>query len=120
VTGAKDCCTEADMVWNLGATAYYAGTGHVVFGGHGKCYQLAHPQVALPVMPKSLQTLTPLVSACLQYDTINRVSMEDLCILSKKGLAECLQRQRTKIIYAEKTVNTQQRQGERWPEDMKV
>ena len=119
VMGAKDCCTKADMVWELGGIAYYAATGHVVFGGHGKCYQQNHPKVTLPVMPKSLQALTPVVSACLQYDTANRISMEELCKLSKKGHAECLQRQRTKVAYAGKTANMHQRQGEKWPEEMK-
>ena len=33
---------EKQMVWSLGAVAYYMATGHIVFGGHGGSYQKEH------------------------------------------------------------------------------
>ena len=58
---------EKENVWSLGATAYYAATGHVVFGGHGGSYQKEHPLVTLPALPKGMQALTPLMQRCLCY-----------------------------------------------------
>lgn len=119
VTGSPDDTTMEDMVWALGATAYYAATGHKVFGGHGRSYQQEHPQVSLPVLPKTFQTLTPVIHRCLCYDTSERISMEELKHLAQEGLDTCSQRQRNKAIQTGNPVKERKNLFDKWPEEMK-
>lgn len=109
----------ARMVWALGAVAYYTATGHVIFGGHGGSYQKEHPLVPLPVLPKDLQALTPVLHKCLCCLPEHRVSMEALNELSLKGLAACEKQQRRKSA---QTANETSKEviytGEKWPEEM--
>ena len=112
---------EKETVWSLGAIAYYAATGHVVFGGYGSSYQKEHPSVALPVLPKGVQVLTPVLQKCLCYDSNERIGLKDLHDLARKGLEECakLRRMKTKSIKAdEKKENEVKYTGEKWPEEM--
>lgn len=107
------------MVWSLGALAYYAASGHVVFGGHGGSYQKEHPHVPLPKLPKSMRALTPVVQQCLHSDPSERIELEKLHDLAVNGLRACSQRQREKSDVldnghpGEKTA-----EGEKWPEEM--
>lgn len=112
---------EKEFVWSLGAIAYYASTGHVVFGGYGGKYQKEHSLVYIPALPKGLQSLTPLLHRCLCYDSNERIGLKDLRDLARKGLEECGKQKRKTIIKAReeeekgKSVN---RSGEKWPEEM--
>jgi serine/threonine protein kinase len=112
---------EKEEVWSLGAIAYYASTGHVVFGGHGGKYQKEHPLVTLPALPKGLQSLTPLLQKCLCYDSNERLGLKELNDLARKGLEECGKQRREKSMSAkeeEKKENGIKYTGEKWPEEM--
>lgn len=112
---------EKEEVWSLGAIAYYASTGHVVFGGHGGKYQKEHPLVSLPALPKRLHSLTPLLQKCLCYDSKERIGLEVLNDLARKGLEECGKQSRNRIMSAngkEKKENGVKYTGEKWPEEM--
>lgn len=111
--------TEAQMVWALGATAYFAATGHVVFGGHGGSYQRRHPQVPLPALPKAYQALTPLVRQCLCCQPSERISLPELTEQARKGLYACMQKPRTKATTATKPAETAEEAAQPWPEEMK-
>ena len=112
---------EKEEVWSLGAIAYYASTGHVVFGGQGGKYQKEHPLVSLPALPKGLQSLTSLLQKCLCYDSNERIGLKDLNDLARKGLEECGKQSRKKTMSAkeeEKKENGVKYTGEKWPEEM--
>ena len=109
----------AQMVWALGAVAYYTTVGHVLFGGHGGSYQKEHPLVALPVLPKGLDALTSVLQKCLCYAPADRVSIRALNELSLRGLETCEKRQRIRSVQKvnekdKEVINT----GEKWPEKM--
>lgn len=107
------------MVWTLGAIAYYMVTGHVVFGGHGGKYQKNHPSVLLPVLPKAQQALTPVLHRCLCDAPTERVNMEELNSIAQKEFASCSRRMREKQKSATSEFNQQKKyQGEKWPEEM--
>ena len=107
------------MVWTLGAIAYYMATGHVVFGGHGGKYQKEHPSVPLPVLPKAQQALTPVLHRCLCATPEERVKMDELNAMVQKGLASCSRRMREKQESAQSGLNQQNNnQGDKWPEEM--
>ena len=109
----------AQTVWSVGAIAYFMATGHIVFGGYGGSYQKEHPAVPLPVLPKEMQTLTPVLQKCLCYHAEERIGMEELKKLSQNGLDTCMKRQREKL--AVETPTSPQKaesQKERWPEEM--
>ena len=63
-TAATGQVTDAQCVWSMGALIYYCTLGRVVFGGHGSAYQRQHPDVALPVLPKTHRALTPVLHRC--------------------------------------------------------
>lgn len=107
------------MVWALGAVAYYVATGHVFFGGHGGIYQREHPSVYLPVLPKSMQSLNPVVQRCLCYEVEKRIVMEELCELCRSGWNVCVKNQRASsgIIIDEHHKNVEYT-GQKWPEEM--
>lgn len=107
------------MVWALGALAFYLATGHVLFGGHGGHYQKEHPSVALPVLPKGFQAMTPMVQRCLCFVPEERITMKELNSLSQKGLTECGQLQRRRTMQLTKTpFKGVQHSSEKWPEQM--
>lgn len=127
VTGAKNTTTEEEMVWSLGALAYYVATGHDIFGGHGHSYQQEHPQVALPMLQKSFHALTPIIHRCLCANPSDRISMSELELLARKGLATCAQRQRQEIKETEDSAACRKDKripqsgscgNEKWPEKM--
>lgn len=120
VTGEKNQASREEMVWTLGATAFYAATGHPVFGGHGYSYQQEHPHVALPVLQKSFQALTPVIHQCLCIDAADRISMEQLRRFAEKGLTACSQRQRVKSDPVKELIKENSHHGEKWPEEMKA
>ena len=107
------------MVWTLGSIAYYMATGHVVFGGHGSNYQKDHPSAPLPVLPKGLQELTPILQKCLCHAPHERISMQDLNDISLHGLKSCEERQR-KLAKAtiDERKEISQDTGDKWPEEM--
>lgn len=106
------------MAWSLGALTYYLVTGHVIFGGHGSSYQKLHPSVSLPVLPKNLQTLTPVIQKCLCYNDCERISLEELNKMSLKGLADCEIKERDKLISPISENKIVKNPGEKWPEEM--
>jgi hypothetical protein len=107
------------MVWSLGAIAYYVATGHIVFGGHGGSYQKDHPLVSLPILPKGLKALTPVIQQCLCYAPDERINLKELKNLTQEGLAACEKRHRKKSVKIIKEHNVEVIQiGERWPEEM--
>jgi len=109
----------AQMVWSLGAVAYYTATGHVVFGGQGGSYQKEHPSVALPILPKDFQTLTPVLQRCLCYAPEGRFNLKELYESSQKGFVDCEKQQCNRNVETakkqEKVVNNI---VEKWPEEM--
>ena len=110
---------RTQMVWTLGAIAYYMATGHVVFGGHGGKYQKDHPSVSLPVLPKVQQALTPVLHRCLCEAPDGRISMDELNIVAKQGLKSCSCRQRERLQSVQSDNYSQKKyQGEKWPEEM--
>ena len=112
---------EKEEVWSLGAIAYYASTGHIVFGGYGSKYQKEHPLVTLPALPKGLQSLTSLLQKCLCYDPKERICLNDLNGLVRKGLEECgkQRRKKTKSSNDEEIKDNEVKYtGEKWPEEM--
>ena len=80
---------EAQLVWSIGALVCYAATGRVIFGGYGSAYQLKHPLVALPALPKEHRRLTPLVQRCLCADPAQRIALSELAAMARDGLAQC-------------------------------
>ena len=108
----------AQCVWQIGSIAYYMATGHVVFGGRGGTYQREHPHVALPVMPKSFQALTLVIQSCLSYHPAERICLEKLKEKAEKGLAACLQSQRETHTQTSMPVKKENKQKEKWPEEM--
>lgn len=118
VVGEKSSSTMSDMVWELGATAFYVAMGHEVFGGHGMVYQKEHPHVALPVLQKTFQSLTPILHRCLCYNSSDRISMESLRELTEIGLASCRKRQRVKKILVKDKEERVCYQVDKWPEKM--
>lgn len=110
---------SAQMVWSLGAIAYFTATGHVIFGGHGGYYQKEHPAVALPTLTKDKQSLTSVVQHCLNYNPDERISLKELNEQSLKELAACKKRPRTQLAVSIKKNNSvKDNHGERWPEEM--
>lgn len=110
---------RSQMVWILGAIAYYMATGHVVFGGHGGKYQKEHPAVPLPVLPKALQTLTPVLHRCLCAAPKDRINMEELNAMAKQGQTYCSNRQRERNTTTSLERHQPKKyQGEKWPEKM--
>lgn len=107
------------MVWMLGALAYYMSTGHVVFGGYGGAYQQSHPSVALPTLPKSFNTLSQTVQECLKYAPSERISLKCLTETVSKGWIACSAQQRgmEKNDMPTKTSRIEH-SGDKWPEKM--
>ena len=120
VTGKKNQTSIEESVWTLGAVAFYAATGHSIFGGHGYDYQQEHPNAPLPLLQKSFHALTPVIHQCLCFETSKRISMESLWHLANKGLAACSKRQRVKVNPIKEPAIVNNRQEEKWPEEMKA
>jgi len=116
----EGCRNEtSQMVWSLGALAYYMATGHIIFGGHGGYYQKEHPTVPLPILPKGLQALSSVMQKCLNYDPNDRVCLKELNELSHQGLLACKKRQREKSVLTAKGQKTGGKyNGDKWPEEM--
>lgn len=107
------------MVWSLGATAYYMATGHIIFGGHGSSYQKEHSSVPLPVLPKGLHALTSVIERCLTYSPDDRIGLKELNEVSTQGVLSCEKQQREKIVSTDKGQKTKVKySGEKWPEEM--
>ena len=111
---------EKEKVWSLGAIAYFASTGHIIFGGYGGRYQEEHPSVALPALPKGLHSLTPVLQKCLCYDSKERLGICDLNDLARIGLKECRKQMRKKNKPAKEEIKEKEVKctGEKWPEKM--
>lgn len=118
VEGNKTSADMSEAIWELGAAAYYAATGHIVFGGHGRDYQLSNPQVALPVLPKGFQSMTPVIQQCLCNNPQERIHIENLVTEASKGLDGCRDRQRTKVDKQSKPEQAKQEHSDKWPEEM--
>lgn len=107
------------MVWSLGSVAYFAATGHIIFGGHGSIYQKDNPSVPLPVLPKNYQALTAVLHKCICYNPDKRISMAEVNDLAQQGLASCEKHKREKREVEEKEIESIKKSiGEKWPEDM--
>lgn len=110
---------QTEIVWSIGALIYYASTGRILFGGHGGSYQRQHPTVSLPVLPKTHQSLTPIMQRCLCDTASKRICMEELNEEAKRGLLACSNRKR-KVMLAEKEPDEVMVQSQVcWPEEMK-
>lgn len=110
---------EAQMVWSLGALAYFSATGRQLFGGRGSAYQREHPSVALPGMPKGFQRTASLVRACLDFNPEKRPCMKDICEHAQKGQDSCktqdFEHKGTKPFNLKSPSDTL---GDKWPEKM--
>lgn len=110
--------TEQQMVWVLGALAYYMSSGHFVFGGHGGPYQKMHPDVPLPVLQKRHRALSDIVQRCLCARPDERPDLNELQKWTVKGLEMCLKNRR------EREDNIQEKEmkkfdvNDSWPEEM--
>lgn len=109
--------TTEQGVWALGATAYFMATGHVLFGGYGGKYQLLHPHVALPNMPKAFQALTPVLHRCIASNPSERIGIKELATLAQKGLDACRLRKRT-AKKKNPLTETETGHHDGWPEEM--
>lgn len=108
-----------ELVWSLGAIAYYVTTGHIVFGGYGGHYQKEHPTVALPILPKGLQSLTYALQQCLRYKPEERISLKNLNELSREGMVHCGKLQRKNLVQTGKEHKIEKNHySEKWPEEM--
>lgn len=115
----KQNSNASQIVWSLGAVAYYMATGHVIFGGHGSSYQKEHPTVQLPVLPKGFKDLTSILHRCICYNPENRITLKELNNLLSKGLTSCRRRNREQIeVPQENKEKIKQNIGEKWPEEM--
>lgn len=109
---------KPQLVWQLGAVAYYMATGHVIFGGHGSKYQQEHPHVALPKLPKNYQALTRTIQHCLCYNIDERISLKELSAVTEKEWTACLSRHREKVSQQHEPIQTENQQKGKWPEEM--
>lgn len=109
-------CGESQIVWTLGALAYYMATGHVIFGGHGGIYQKTHASVALPMMPKSFMAIPSILHKCLCPNPESRICLNELYNLAIKGLTICEKQERIRIINDKE--NKVKYSGDKWPEEM--
>lgn len=109
---------EAQMIWSIGALAYYMATGHIIFGGHGGCYQKEHEYVSLPTLPKGLQALTSVTHKCLCADPQKRIGMNELHLQSLEGLTICKRQERKAYVIKTERKENVKHIGEKWPEEM--
>jgi serine/threonine protein kinase len=109
---------EKQIIWEIGATAFYMTTGHVIFGGHGSGYQKAHPAVQLPVLPKGLSNLTSLLHKCICFNPDDRITLKELNSLSCEGIALCEKRQRKQSETMSEKQKTIKGTVDKWPEEM--
>ena len=111
---------QAQQVWALGALIYYASSGRTLFGGHGGAYQKNHPNVLLPSLRKSHDSLTAVMQQCLQHEPSSRIGIDKLIDEARKGLETCRKAQRSRSKTAKAIVPTNNKQKrENWPEEMK-
>lgn len=117
---AQRQCAPEGLVWAIGALACYAATGHVLFGGRGGTYQRQHQEVALPVLPKAMQQLTPVVQRCLHAKPGERIGAAELHDAALEQLERCKRKVRPvapkRAEEDSTTKNTMA--GQRWPEEM--
>lgn len=106
------------LIWSLGALIYYASSGRILFGGHGGRYQQQYPQVALPVLQKKHQRLTPVMQRCLQREPISRISAQELKSIAQKERARCLNKSRQPALASQQPTAVSRQDGGRWPEEM--
>lgn len=112
-------CGQAQLVWSLGALIYYASSGRILFGGNGSIYQKNHPNVLLPSLRKSHQSLTALMQQCLQYDPSSRISINKLIDEAQRGLGSCRKTMRGHCKSTEESAPSSANQRkENWPEEM--
>lgn len=110
---------QPQQVWTLGALIYHASSGRTLFGGHGGAYQKTHPNVLLPSLQKSHQSLTALMQQCLQYDPSSRISIGKLVDEARKGLENCRKTTRCRSKAAQEAAPESDKQRkENWPEEM--
>lgn len=116
----SDFANEKQSVWTLGAVAYYAATGHIIFGGHGGRYQAQHPSVSLPILQKGLLQLTYVLQKCLCCNPLDRVTLSELHSMSINGLQKCRAQKREKTTASIKTNQSEitEQLGYNWPEKM--
>ena len=115
----KAPCGQPQQVWTLGALIYHASSGRTLFGGHGGAYQNTHPNVLLPSLQKSHQSLTALMQQCLQHDPSSRISIGKLVDEALKGLEKCRKTTRSHRKAAQDAAATSdKRRKENWPEEM--
>ena len=98
---------KPQMVWAIGAVAYYMSTGHVIFCGHGGEYQMKHPSVPLPVLPKGKQALKSALHQCVCFNPQERISLEELNVYSLKRLSSIEKRQRMNNVRTSKKEETE-------------
>lgn len=110
---------QMQQVWTLGALIYYASSGRTLFGGHGGAYQKDHPNVLLPSLQKSHQSLTALMQQCLQHDPSSRIGINKLVEEAHKGLENCKRTPRCRCKTGQEVApKSDHRRKENWPEEM--
>ena len=110
---------KQQIIWSLGAIAYYMVTGHIIFGGHGGCYQKNHPSVPLPVLPKGKHTLTDVLHKCICCNPERRITLDELSALTLKGFTTLKKRQCKTLNRPHKEIETViKNSGDKWPEEM--
>ena len=109
---------EKQVIWAIGATAFYMTTGHIIFGGQGSNYQKEHPSVKLPILPKGLNNLTNLLHKCICYNPEDRITLRELKSISSNGLALCKIKKREQTEIIKHKQETTKKTDEKWPEEM--
>jgi len=116
--GDDSTLTSQQFVWSLGACVYYASSGRTLFGGHGGSYQHSYPHVALPVLQKKHQALTPVVQRCLQSEPSARIGVKELLEIAKKEHTRCRMTQRQHIASHIVAPPPSRHDCTGWPEEM--
>ena len=79
--------SEKDVVWSLGATAFFIVMGRQVMNGKGGKGQQEHSR--LPYLRSAWPELSELVQHCLRYDPLQRPSLQEVHDKAEQQYERC-------------------------------
>ena len=79
--------TEKEVVWSLGATAFFIVMGRQVINGKGGKGQQEHSR--LPYLRSAWPELSELVQHCLRYDPMQRPSLQEVHDKAEQQYERC-------------------------------
>lgn len=111
---------EANAVWSLGATAFFAVMGVQVMNGKGGLEQTKTSR--LPYMRSEWPELSELIMQCLQFDPIKRNSLQSIYDKSLQQYEQCLNqiKRGPRFKHTEQLQSTEKLEKDLdfWPETM--